>query len=114
MKIAVRNLLIAIAGYLLGISTATALDSMHCSTIELDAERLACYDSIAAESTERHISSNDLNTEKEILISRCREEWGEYGSRMVKHFVDEDLTAYEQLVTYPGSHTAFITRCIKE
>ena len=76
MKIAVRNLLIASAGCLLGISTATALDWMHCSTIELDAEHLACYDSIATESTERHISSNDLNTEKEILISRCREEWG--------------------------------------
>ena len=114
MKIAVRNLLIAVAGCLFGINTATALDWMHCSTIELDAERLACYDSIAAESAERRISSNDLDTEKEIIISRCREKWGDHGSRMVKHCVDEDMAAYEQLVTYPSSHAAFITRCIKK
>ena len=114
MKIAVRNLLIAAAGCLLGISTATALDWTQCSTIEHAAERLACYDSIAAESAGRHISSNDWNMEKEIIISRCRTQMGGYGSAMVKACVDRDITAYEELTDYLDSFAAFIDRCKKQ
>ena len=74
--------MIAGAGWLLGIITATALDWMQCSTIESDAERLACYDLIAAESAGHSISSNDWNTENDMIISRCREEMEEHGSRI--------------------------------
>ena len=77
MKITVRILLMAGAGCLFGISTATALDWMQCSTIEHAAERLVCYDSIAAETAGHHISSNDWNMEKEIVISRCRRQMGD-------------------------------------
>ena len=114
MKIAVRILVIAGAGCFFSINTVTALDWIHCSTIERDAERFACYDSIAAASAGRHISSNDFDTEKDIIISRCREEMGGFGSAMVKICVDQDIAAYEELVTYPDSHTTFITRCVKE
>ena len=114
MKIAVRYLLIAGAGCLFGISTATALDWMQCSTIKHDSERLACYDSIAVESAGRHILSNDWNMEKEIIISRCRTQMGGYGSAMVKACVDQDITAYEEVADYPDSLTAFIARCKKQ
>ena len=114
MEIAVRILVIASAGWLLGISTATALEWMQCSPIESDAQRLACYDLIAVESAGHPISSNDWDTEKDMIISRCRKEMEEHGSRMVKYCVDKDIAAYEQLETYPSSHTTFITRCIKE
>ena len=114
MKIAVRNLLIACAGCLFGISTATALDWMQCSTIEHDTERLSCYDSIAAESAGGHISSNDWNMEKEIIISRCRTQMGGYGSAMVKACVDRDIAAYEEVTDYPDSLTAFIARCKRQ
>ena len=116
MEIAVRILVIVGAGWLLGISSATALDWMQCLTIESDAERLACYDLITAESASagHPNSSNDWDAEKDMIISRCREEMEEHGSRMVKYCVDKDIAAYEQLVTYPSSHATFITRCIKE
>ena len=114
MKIAVRIFLIASAGCLFGISTATALDWMQCSTIEHAAERLVCYDAIAAESAGRHISSNDWNMEKEIVISRCRTQMGGYGSAMVKACVDQDIAAYEELADYSDSFTAFIARCKKQ
>ena len=114
MKIAVRILIIAGANCLFGINTVTALDWMQCSTLERDVERLACYDSVVAESTGGHDSSNDWDSEKDMIISRCREEMGGYGSAMVKHCVDEDIAAYEELVTYSDSQTAFVDRCIKE
>ena len=110
----VRNLVMAGISCFFCINTVTALDWMQCTTIERDAERLICYDAIAAESAGRHISSNEPDAEKDMIILRCREEMGEYGSATVKHCVDRDIAAYEELVTYPDSHTAFITRCIKE
>ena len=74
-------------------NTETALDWMQCTAIERDAERLACYDAIAAESAGRHISSNEPDTEKDMIILRCREEMGDYGWRMNRHCTDRDIAA---------------------
>ena len=81
---------------------AKASDLANCANVKDDAERLACYDLLAKESLsqearERSADASDEAAERNRIISRCREEMGDYGSAMVKACADQDIEAYQAL-----------------
>ncbi|MCY4478943.1 MAG: hypothetical protein OXB97_03520 [Rhodospirillales bacterium] len=84
-----------------------------------DAQRLACYDLLAKESLSQEVPESSADTSEEAaerkrIISRCREEMGEYGSAMVKACADQDIEAYQALASYSGELRTFIDRCERE
>ena len=105
-----------VAGMCVG---AEASDLANCANVKDDAQRLACYDLLAEESLsqeapERSADASDEAAERKRIISRCREEMGEYGSAMVKACADQDIEAYQALGSYPVELRTFIDRCEKE
>ena len=98
---------------------ANASDLASCAKVNDDAQRLACYDLLAKESLSQEVpeSSADASeeaAERKRIISRCREEMGEYGSAMVKACADQDIEAYQALASYSGELRTFIDRCERE
>ena len=94
-------------------ATYVSADLERCAVIKQDAERLACYDAIANESKTRKTEGAGQD-ERSLVIARCRTQMGEYGSRMVKLCVDQDMAAYEALQAYPDEHSTFIERCMRQ
>ena len=98
---------------------AEASDLASCARLKDNAERLACYDLLAKQSSPEETSESsatgtDEAAEREKIISRCREDMGEYGSAMVKFCAEEDLAAYRALRRYPVDHRSFVERCARE
>ena len=54
--------------------------------------------------------ANTIASVRSSAIERCREAMGDYGSAMVKACVDQDVAAYQALVSY-SAHEAMILRC---
>ena len=98
---------------------AKASDFASCAKVNGDAQRLACYDLLAKESLfldvpESSADTGDEAAERKRIVSRCREEMGEYGSAMVKACADQDIEAYRALASYSAELRPFIDRCKKE
>ena len=98
---------------------AEASDLASCAKVIDDGERLACYDLLAKESLsqetlEHSADASDEAAERKRIISRCREEMGEYGSAMVKYCAEEDIAAYRALQRYSPELRPFIERCTRE
>ena len=100
------------------IGGAEASDLASCTEVTDDTERLACYDLLAKESQEEvrenSADASDEAAERAKILSRCREEMGEYGSAMVKFCVEEDIAAYRALQRYAVELRPFIERCTRE
>lgn len=88
-------------------------DLERCAAVRDNVGRFACYDAMANESTTRRTQDAGQGA-RSLVIARCRTQMGEYGSRMVKLCVDQDMAAYETLQAYPDAHSAFIERCIRQ
>ena len=63
---------------------------------------------------ERSANASDEAAERNRIISRCREEMGDYGSAMVKACADQDIEAYQALGRYPVELRSFVDRCERE
>ena len=105
-----------VAGWCGGVE---ASDFISCANVKDDAERLACYDLLAKESLsqearEGSANASDEAAERSRIISRCREEMGDYGSAMVKACADQDIEAYQALERYPVELRSFVDRCERE
>ena len=96
-----------------------ASDLSTCANMKNDAERLKCYDVLAKETQreeadEHSTEQSNEAAERERIISRCREEMGEYGSAMVKYCAEEDIAAYRALRGYAAEFHQFVERCERE
>ena len=96
-----------------------ASDLANCANVKDDADRLACYDLLAKEpqgeeARERPAAESNEAAEREKIISRCREEMGEYGSAMVKYCAEEDIAAYRALQRFSAELRPFVERCTRE
>ena len=101
------------------IGGAEASDLSSCAKLKDGAERLACYDLLAkytlsGETGKPSANESDEATERERIVSRCREEMGEHGSAMVKYCVVEVIAAYQALQSYPAEFRPFVERCNRE
>lgn len=104
---------VAVASCVFAMKASVASEREHATMVNQNMERLACLDAIA-NPTGHGAPVEATSDERSKIIAGCLSQTGEFGTIMTRMCIEQDLAAYEALLTYPEQCAPSVVRCAKQ